>query len=337
LSVNFTMPNMPKTGSKHKPDIFAASAFFVLAAAGLYIVPALISLFTAVLPVSGNTLTSLSQFIYYTFFIVLPILLYMRRYPSSADTIRINPISGKCAFLCVLAAVIGVFLINIVSSVWMIMIEIFGGTLTESPIEIPKTTSGLISLLIFAAILPGICEELLFRGVLLGAWEEKGSVKAMAISSVWFTFLHASIEGIPAEFLAGMILAFVVISTDSLIAGMIYHTVHNSLLLILSYISERSLEAAGMTVNNSATLLDSMGGIIGVFSLLMPAAFLSGLLVLIMLALNRDRRKKNLYTFGYPPAPSRDFTVQEYAVIGSGFAIVLIMYLTNFLEIAGWL
>ena len=328
---------MPKNGKKIKPDIFTASAFFVLALSGLYISPTIVTLISSVITLSSSTLTALSQLIFYVFFILLPILLYMRRFPSAVDNARINPLSGKCAFLCVLAAIVGVFLLNIVTSLWLILIEVFGGTLTESSIEIPKTSSGLIATMIFTAILPGVSEELLFRGMLLGAWEEKGSMRAMVVTSVWFTFIHASIEGIPAEFISGMILAFVVISTDSLIAGMVYHTVHNSLLLILAFVTERSMDAAGVTAGENVSMLSGMGGISGIVSLLMPAIFLGLLLVLILRKLDRERIRKKQFTFGYPPAPHRDFTLHEYAVMGSGFAIVLIMYLSNFLEIVGWL
>ena len=85
--------------------------------------------------------------------------------------------------------------------------------------------------MLLSAVLPAVCEETLFRGALLSAWEEKGSAKAMLIVSVLFMLLHGSVTGIPSELAAGLILCFLAISTGSVFAGIIFHTVYNSAIL----------------------------------------------------------------------------------------------------------
>ena len=189
MSVNFTLPEMY---DKRKPSVFAAMFLYMLATAGLLLAPLvaypLSYLFSLLFPnITLETLNCISQAVYFALFLLLPIVLYVKKHPSSAVIMRINPISAKEAAWCVLAAVIGMFFVLYISFIWSILIEVFGGSIPDSGITLPKTAGGMLPMIIVFAVMTGVSEELLFRGVMLGAWEQKGSLRAMIISSMWFT------------------------------------------------------------------------------------------------------------------------------------------------------
>jgi ABC-2 type transport system permease protein/sodium transport system permease protein len=91
------------------------------------------------------------------------------------------------------------------------------------------------------AVAPGICEELFFRGYLLGAL--RGRVPAwLAIGStaVVFGLFHASVGGIIAlervlaSMALGVVLGWVAWTTRSVIPGMVLHVTSNSLVVALA-------------------------------------------------------------------------------------------------------
>ncbi len=336
MNVNFTLRNMPRDPEKAKPSIFAASVLFFIGMTGLYVLPfimALIQLLFGSFMISE--LTGIIESMYYIVFIVLPIFLYAKRdMASCADVMRINPLSLKSAFLCVAASLLSVYLTQILTLVWSVLIELFIGTPPDTGFAIPTTASSLASSILFIAVLPGISEELLFRGAILGAWEEKGSKKAIVISSVWFMLMHGTLMGMPAQLLCGIILGIIVVSTDSLFGGMIFHTVYNAATLILAFVLNQQTQPR---IESTQTMYESIGGVSGLLQLIMPAAVFTLLLIFVIKAIDSERIRKKGYIFGYPPAERREFTFAEYTVMGAGFSIVFMNYLEDLLAIMGWI
>lgn len=334
MSVNFTLPPTPKNDETNRPDLFAAALFFMLAVVGKVFLGDITSAVQWLFGLQDSmSRLALSSIIYYFGFMLLPLLLYIRKYPSAADGMRISPLSGRSAFLCSLAAVLNLFVMLFISIFWSVLIECFGGGAAEESMFIPDTSGGLLLMIIFSAIIPGICEELLLRGALLNAWEERGTPKAIMVTSALFMLLHSDINGMPTELLSGIILAVIVVSTDSVLAGIIFHTVYNSINIIIVY----ALENGATGAVSELSLLESIGGLSGLFSLSIPAAGLSFLLILILKLLDRERIRKKRFAFGYPPSCGRDLSLAEYLILCSGIAITLILYVPDYLSIVGWL
>lgn len=106
---------------------------------------------------------------------------------------------------------------------------------------------GIPPVVVFLAIAaaPGICEELFFRGYLLGALRGRVSAwMAIGATAVAFGLFHASVGGIIAleRVLAstalGLVLGWVAWTTRSVIPGMVLHVVNNSLVVALALRSE---------------------------------------------------------------------------------------------------
>lgn len=93
----------------------------------------------------------------------------------------------------------------------------------------------LWQLLLLGAVVPAICEEAAFRGVLLGSVRRTvGSVSAVIVSSLVFGLFHmTAVRFLPTAFL-GLLLGLSVVLTGSLLPAIVWHALNNALALILS-------------------------------------------------------------------------------------------------------
>ena len=78
------------------------------------------------------------------------------------------------------------------------------------------------------ALSPAICEELLFRGVILKASRARmGVAAAVVLNGVLFGVFHLSIYRVFPTMILGMVLALIVIRTGSIIPAMVFHFLNN--------------------------------------------------------------------------------------------------------------
>lgn len=331
MDTNFTLPDS-ENGNGRKPSVFAASFLFLLAGMGKlvgeYVAWPFVFLAGRLFGgVDAGAQSQLTQFLYYILFIALPVMLYARRDPGIASHLRIEPLKGRVAALSVLTAAVAVLFINCVSQLWFILVQCMGGTIPASGVAVPTTVRGLASAVILSAVLPGICEELLFRGLMLSAWEERGSLRAVTTVSLLFTLLHGNLLGIPSEFICGVLLACIVISSGSLFAGMVFHTVFNSTLLIASYWAR--------TVETDAEA--AYTGALSLLPFLLGALLFGSILMFLMNRFRALRLRDGRKTFGVPPCPERPVRMSELVVQISGIIVASVWYVIDLFRISGFL
>lgn len=331
MDTNFTLPDS-ENGNGRKPSVFAASFLFLLAGMGKlvgeYVAWPFVFLAGRLFGgVDAGAQSQLTQFLYYILFIALPVMLYARRDPKIASHLRIEPLKGRVAALSVLTAAVAVLFINCVSQLWFILVQCMGGTIPASGVAVPTTVRGLASAVILSAVLPGICEELLFRGLMLSAWEERGSLRAVTTVSLLFTLLHGNLLGIPSEFICGVLLACIVISSGSLFAGMVFHTVFNSTLLIASYWAH--------TVETDAEA--AYTGVLSLLPFLLGALLFGSILMFLMRRFRALRLRDGRKTFGVPPCPERPVRMSELVVQISGIIVASVWYVIDLFRISGFL
>lgn len=331
MDTNFTLPDS-ENGNGRKPSVFAASFLFLLAGMGKlvgeYVAWPFVFLAGRLFGgVDAGAQSQLTQFLYYILFIALPVMLYARRDPGITSHLRIEPLKGRVAALSVLTAAVAVLFINCVSQLWFILVQCMGGTIPASGVAVPTTVRGLASAVILSAVLPGICEELLFRGLMLSAWEERGSLRAVTTVSLLFTLLHGNLLGIPSEFICGVLLACIVISSGSLFAGMVFHTVFNSTLLIASYWAR--------TVETDAEA--AYTGVLSLLPFLLGALLFGSILMFLMRRFRALRLRDGRKTFGVPPCPERPVRMSELVVQISGIIVASVWYVIDLFRISGFL
>lgn len=89
-----------------------------------------------------------------------------------------------------------------------------------------------IALFVFVCILPAVCEEFVFRGIIINEYYKCGEIWAIIISSLLFAFVHLSFTAFPIYFLAGILLGILAFMTKSVIYPLIAHFLYNVFTLI---------------------------------------------------------------------------------------------------------
>ena len=124
----------------------------------------------------------IANLLYYLPFVALPLLLYVRRRPGVAAALRPNPISLFSTISIVAMALLGVLLANDLTVLWAIPLQELGLDVSGTGLPIPGDSRGLTLCVLTVAVLPGVCEEFLFRGAVLASMEDRleGFVFALA-------------------------------------------------------------------------------------------------------------------------------------------------------------
>lgn len=89
------------------------------------------------------------------------------------------------------------------------------------------TVSGTVALILAYAVLPAICEEFVFRGILCREYERGGVLRAIVFSSLFFALLHFNLVNLPVYLFSGAILALTLYATRSLFGAMLAHFLYN--------------------------------------------------------------------------------------------------------------
>jgi len=317
-----------------RPTIFVANAWFLMAAAGQTIVGYIAAFILQVLALFGAELGADSVSytvgaVYEIGVLALPLIWYAATHDGVDQSMRLNPPRLSTMLYAALAAFAGVIMVNNLSIWWMLLIEALGGSLYASSIPVPTNVDQLTASILLVGVVPGVCEELFFRGGLMGAWERRGTQQALVITSVLFALLHGSILGLPTQLIMGFVLGYIVLLSDSLYVSMIYHTVHNSMLLILAYLTSGGAEAETLTM---AEQVAAAGGFwtLTAQTLLSVAVFCAAMTVFI-LAQKLHGGKFEKITNG-DKAP---MTWQEMLVLLAGLVTVGTAYLTDLMTVCG--
>lgn len=112
--------------------------------------------------------------------------------------------------------------------------EIFGTYLKNT------TPAGLIRNILVLALIPAICEEIFFRGILLrfvNSWIKR-PLLSVFITSLLFALPHASIYDFLPITLAGFVLGWLYFTTGNLWLSILAHFIHNGLQVIIIYFSQ---------------------------------------------------------------------------------------------------
>ncbi len=92
----------------------------------------------------------------------------------------------------------------------------------------------LWQVLLLIALVPAVCEELAFRGFILSGFRRLGyRWRAIAFSAIFFGVVHGILQQQLLACAVGVVLGLLAVQTRSLLPGVLFHLVHNSLPLVL--------------------------------------------------------------------------------------------------------
>lgn len=267
-----------------RPSPIAALTAFFVALAGIAAFDGLFAmLYTYGMPY-GETSAYVASIAFQGMIFAVPTLLYYRKKPDLMPAMRLRRLDPLCAVWIVLAAVVGMLAFNWISIYWTMLLRSLGLTVSTGNEAAPRTLNQLAWMLVVSAMMPALCEEMLFRGLLLPSLEPLGPRWAVAVSGVMFALMHGRVEALPAHLLLGGMLAMLVLRTDSLFAAMLYHAVYNASIMVLAYATAQIDLAALDAIPTAAEGLQSMP---------LALVLLGGWAALVRAAMRRGERTRH--------------------------------------------
>lgn len=155
------------------------------------------------------------------------------------------------------------------------------GYVSQVDFGLPMDNFGWFILnVLLLAVLPAICEELMFRGIIFNGMIEMGESSAVFFSAFLFALFHGNASQTIYQFILGIVLAYTVVLTKNLVCAMILHFTNNFVVLLINYISQIYEFSMDIEFNALGITLSVLG------------AVLTGVLIWLIIWLIRRRQKK---------------------------------------------
>ena len=231
--------------------IFDAGVAFVLAFVLAQFTSAIgISVTQFILELCGQTKSEIAAFFdtsvgyllqasYMNIAFVIVFILYYKRIKKQDLIAKPNENTVKYVVKCVVLGVATLFLLSGVLNYFQLFVEKLGFTSSQLPYKLDSPTDYLISL-ISLAVIPAVCEELVFRGVIVNSLKHKGQLFAIIFSSIMFSLFHFSPSQLIYPICFGLILAIVYLRTNNILFPILLHFINNALTLSIQYFSGSS-------------------------------------------------------------------------------------------------
>lgn len=155
--------------------------------------------------------------------------------------------------LCVVLALVVLFGFNYFVNLMSHLMSIAGYN-PDASMPLPLNTVGDLFLNLFVlALVPAICEELIYRGIILNGMRKFGVHTAVFASAAIFAIAHGSAMQTVYQFILGVALGYVLIKTGSLIASMVVHFLNNATVIIINYIANTTSSGLNEALSGNGT------------------------------------------------------------------------------------
>ena len=206
-------------------------------------------------------------------------LLFKKGFKGTMDYLQVK----KPKPYIYLAFAIGVcgYVINIIISVISdTFFGFFGWQAGTGEIRADYPVWLLLISILFTAVLPGICEEITHRGLVLKTMKEGGASdkKIILINGVFFGLFHMYLGQTAFTMVMGCIMALLVIKSKSIIPAIFMHFINNFISVMISFIY------SNVNLTESAAIAS------GVIILLLAPGAIAGFVLFILLFIKKARK-----------------------------------------------
>ncbi len=229
--------------------------------------------------------------------LAIPLLLYNlligKKFKATLNETGVKKVSGKIILIAIGLGFVLYFLNSFVADAFSSLLALLGYENLSSAVSVKLTYGLLFKEFVLSAILPGICEEFLHRGIMLMANKNYSSPRfALICSSILFGLMHLNIGQFFYAAILGLLMGIVAMVADSIIPTMIIHFMNNFLSSyfyygkFLNWPFARFLDALYVTLMNNIFMF--------VFISLLGVSLLLLLYARLVKALHNERRKQEI-------------------------------------------
>lgn len=165
--------------------------------------------------------------------LILPMAIYIVKNKQNVrETIRLKKISISNIFLLIIFA----FLIMPLMTLINLISQLFAANLISNSVSVMVESYPFIISLLAIAIIPSVLEEAVYRGVFYNEYRKINPLKGILLSAFLFGLMHMNFNQFSYAFAMGIIFAFLIEATDSILSTMIVHFIINGSSVVLSYL-----------------------------------------------------------------------------------------------------
>lgn len=176
-------------------------------------------------PLSDTMQIALSEVIFIAMPPLLMVLLF--RY-DFAGTFRIRLPRLRDVGMVILLSPVATLAAYSAGILAIVLVRIAFGTMQISGGVSDVMSRGIPIAVMTIGVFPAVCEELMFRGFLQRGMEGLGGRKAVVLSGLMFGLFHFDFQRLAAQALLGLVIAYVVYRSGSILNGMLIHFLHNA-------------------------------------------------------------------------------------------------------------
>lgn len=170
--------------------------------------------------------------------IAMPVWIILRILKlKEKDILRLRAPKIKEALLIPFIAVPAAIVVAVLSQV-INMVFPFPPKYIEAMSRLFTMDASVLKVFIVMSVLPGFCEEYMFRGFIMRFFEKYGSRMAVIISALLFAAFHLDPFRFLPVFLLGLLLGYLTIRSGSIVNSMLSHTINNGVALLIVTYSE---------------------------------------------------------------------------------------------------
>lgn len=207
----------------------------------------------------------------------IPIILYSvfvnKSVKKTFNTFGFKKISVTVLLCSIALGFVLFFINNYVADIFYVILSILG---YDNSINISLSVGSKIGTqFLLTAVFPGICEEVLHRGLVLRGSAKEGYTRyGLLFSSILFGLMHLNIQQFFYAMILGCLMGIVVIVADSIYPAMIIHFMNNALSLYFSYGVKYDWPFAKLKASIESAIFST--------SLILSVAIISGLIMLLL-------------------------------------------------------
>lgn len=246
-----------------------------------YLILAIVFLFASAITQMGGLYFS----ILVTHILIIAFASFMfikKRGFSLKKAFRLNRLGMKNTILIFFISILSYPIVVFFQAIFVTILQIFTELLpNELPIEIANMP--FITSIFFIAIIPGVCEEIMFRGTMLRGYEKLGVKKSIIITAVLFGMFHFNISNFIGPTILGIIFGIMVYKTNSIFSSMLAHTLNNTIAIVLSNILLKNIDI----IEGMPTQDPNVDNVATIISFIIIGVVIIGLINLVKSLLNR--------------------------------------------------
>ena len=172
--------------------------------------------------------------------ILLPVILLLRISRSDIKkSLRLNTVKPVNFLLVILAAIPVIILAAILGQLINLIFPISESYMEAMKNLVTVQERGIWFSVLVIGILPGICEETMFRGYIINAFRKKGFWSAIVIAAILFGIFHLDLFRLLPVILLGIWMGFLTLKANSLYIAIFAHALNNSLAIVFVNYSDK--------------------------------------------------------------------------------------------------